>query len=184
MIGKLFYAAFALGLIFNFAGDLSVYRENRIETENSAWLRQSYESLQTLDAVKIKVLEHQLNQASDEQLRSSLIALSNSLAHLPLLKTKAEALLALPVEAFRSNQSPDAENLLNEISKRERALLDERLAADLKSNEAAFYQIIVANGVDLVLILVVALFFHREKKIAAKMQKAMTTALAHVESVN
>ncbi|RYZ47471.1 MAG: HAMP domain-containing histidine kinase, partial [Proteobacteria bacterium] len=102
----------------------------------------------------------------------------------PNQKKRVADLLALNKNQIISLRSNDALEILSEMSLAERTLLDERLKSNEMSDSATADQMILTNIVDLAFMLIVISFFFYEKKQAQKMQAAMTSALAHVESVN
>jgi signal transduction histidine kinase len=184
MIAKIFYVAIAIGLIFNLVGDASVYRQNKVERETGEWLSNSYAVIQAIDWAKIEVLQSQNRKALTPAVRESFLALERLLKSTPNQNKRVADLLALNKNQIIAPKSNPALDILYEMSLAERTLLDERLKSNALSDSATADQMILTNVVDLAFMLIVVSFFFYEKKQAEKMQAAMTSALAHVESVN
>jgi len=184
MLGKLFYVAIACGLIFNLLSDLSVYRQSKIEAGTGRWVEESYQILSAIDSAKIKLFESQAKESVDPGIRVLFERLRASLQELPNQKERANALLALVDEDLLSTTDNRAMKILSEMGSAEINLLEDRLKRDRDDRSSAANQIVIANILDLLLMIIVFGFFVYERKAAGKMQSAMTSALAHVESVN
>ena len=184
MLGKLFYVAIVLGLVFNLLGDVSVYQQNSVETETGNWVKKSYEVIQLIDEAKIKVLESQASKSPAPGLKASFMALGKALQDIPYQTQRVAHLEALNKGQLIAPKNNPALQIISEMSLAEQSLLEDRLKSDSLSNSRASAQILTTNIIDLSLLLIIIAFFVYERKMSTKMQGALTSALAHVESVN
>ncbi len=184
MLGKSFYVAIAFGLLINLVGDLSVYRQTLIEADTGRWIEESYKILRIIDAAKIKVYESRGQSSLDPSIKNQFGQLQASLRKLPNQEERLGRLLALDQAQLVAKNNNPALRILGEMGAVEINLLEDRLKRDHGDHFNAGDQIIIANILDLTLMLIVFSFFISDRRTGLKMQRAMTSALAHVESVN
>ena len=184
MIKKLFYCSIAIAILINLLSDFNIFQIGKDQIIIGNQVSDSYLILQSIDAVKIKILASQLKEKIEPDLRNSFQKLDAVMVDLPSQKIKVFNLTQLSEQQILKRSNNLAILTLTEMSVTENALLADRLKRDQAINSEGINQAIFANAVDMVLILFALVFFLYEKKLEKRLQKALTLSLAHVESVN
>ncbi|MBC7419786.1 MAG: hypothetical protein H7328_03575 [Bdellovibrio sp.] len=184
MTRKVFFGTIAFGLVLNIWSDLSVYQVNKIGIGTGEWVNHSYQALQEIDAIKLQVIQSQLEKKAVPNIHSTIQNLGALVSDIPSQKSRASLLAELPDHQFIELGQNKALQILAELNSAGKSLLEERLYHDQEISAEITQRSIFANIVDLFLIFAALALFLYEKKLATRLQKALTSSLAHVESVN
>lgn len=174
------YGLFALGLLVNIWSNFSTYRQAQLAIENNETLTRSFKVLHQIDLIKLgtHALQKKETSVSEVQAKISELAI---LTQLPDLSDEVSKLSALSESDLVNSV---AENLLGEIETTEKSLINSREDEVNTSNLKSIQRIMYSSTIDFLLIIVTFASFIFEKQFAAKMQRALSSALSHVEAVN
>lgn len=181
---KIFYSVIVLSLIFNFLSDFGVYQISLEENKAGEWVSHSYQVLQAIDAAKLDLFEARLKKKSTSDLNETFKNISILVSDIPSQKLRALNLAKISEKQLLEKNYNQALQIIGEMTATEKALLEDRLDRDRATNSEGMRRTILANSIDIFLILIAFAFFVYERKLSLRMQKALTSSLIHVESVN
>ncbi len=180
----IFYVLLGLGLIVCQVSDFSVYKINNTGSLSRENIGHSYRVLQAIDAAKVSLLQSREQTKSDDEVHEVFQNLNAVVAGMPSQELRTSHLSRLLDHNRLEQDQHQILSILSEMNVAERTLLEERINQNLAIDEEAGRRAVFANYVDLFLIIIAVFFFVLERRTAGRIQKALTSSLAHVESVN
>lgn len=184
MVKNLFIAAAALGLVINLYSDFTVFNQSKLSLSTGQWVEHGYQIAEAIDAVRIALLESQLQKAPTQALSDSLQKLSTMTQELPTLNSQVENLLQWTPQELVTAKSTMALSVLSHLEAAEEALLSVRIQEDRLSNSTTMFHTMYANIFDIFLILLFVVFFFYERRAALRLQRSLATTLLDVDANN
>lgn len=177
------YGLVGIGLVLNIWTNLDTFNQTKISIEKGDLVTHSFKILQAIDAVKLSIHEFQKNSQFRDSVHEKLKKLSEIVVT-PNLKQKTSNLANLFLEEPTHEKVQLGLLDLAAIETSVKSIVSVREESAHLSDVRALNRVVFSGFVDFCLLLIILTSFLYERKIAAKLQKALSSALAHVETVN
>ena len=183
MIKKVFYVVVGAVLALNIWSNFNSYYQAKAAIEIGDLVSHSFQVLRAEDAAKLSIIEFQKNDKPITEVRENLRRLSAIMVR-PEFKEKAARLTELSDQQLAAKGTNSGLAMLEDLETVAYSLLQQREAVDRRFNELQLRSMIVGSVVDSVLIVLFFILYFYERSVAAGMQRALASALSHVQSVN
>ncbi len=153
MVKKMFIGAAIIGLCVNLLSDVEVFEQNKAAIATGDWVLHSYQVLQSIDSLRILILEARINKKMDEKFATKLQKLQALAGNSSDTKTLFDELSSFSLDEMITTKSKRALEVLSMLGSQEEALMSVRVSEDEKSNAKVLSRTFYANFFDIFLYL-------------------------------
>ena len=184
MFKKILLSIAVFGLVINLTSDIAVFNQNKKARITGDRVNHSYKVIQSINSLRIALLESQLKKLPNEIIEKKVQSLNAIIQNSSSQKQQAEKISTLTLQELLTTHLGTSLDILSKMENVENFHLSELLQDDEISNSQAITLALLANLLDILLILIFVSFYLYERKVNLKLQYSLAKTLIDVEKNN